>query len=261
MSEYEYLANKYYSKYQTLVNQRQHGGRKLQKPKKKTAKEKRRQAEAKQVRMGRYLPPDRRILKPSSSTDDEFTEDIPQYWSDAKQARVSSRSYQVDPDLHEMGVPGRSGRSTIISKDLANQVWSDTEPDVPKTSSHGRHIQIQDSDIQYKQDNGECVRPSGNRPMWTEYVHSGSLDGPSPKCPGNVTYPDHRYLHYVDGRYCCTDRPTSPLEACSHLQDRIIPEFDNVDPDSREVPRHRAAAQQYQPYCDYVLSHPEEYRG
>jgi hypothetical protein len=130
-------------------------------------------------------------------------------------------------------------------------------PSEPGLASQINNVSIQESDLEYKQDNVDCVIPSGARPMWTDYVSAGASEEASPKCPHKEEYPNHRYLHNIDGRYCCTDRPTSPLEACSFLQDQIEPQFDNFD--ERFVKKHRDASLQWKPYCDYVLSNPDKY--
>ena len=69
--------------------------------------------------------------------------------------------------------------------------------------------------------------------------------------------PHHKHLHYVDGRYCCTDQPTSPHEACTHLRDAIEPQFDNFD--DRFTDNHRRYAEaHWNQYCDDILEQPNE---
>lgn len=143
-------------------------------------------------------------------------------------------------------------------------MWSDTRRRKKRRGRHShrhRHSQkvtIRNFDIDYKQDSLECVRLSGNKPLWTDYLHAGANDEPSYKCPGTNEFPNHRYLHYTDGRYCCTDIPTSPLEACSFLQDQIEPEFANFP--ERYVGKQRVICQQWRPYCDDILANPEKYQ-
>ena len=160
----------------------------------------------------------------------------------------------MDPDLRQMGIPGRPFISQI-SKSDANKVWFDTRRRKKHRVRHRRKVALREADLDYKLDSQECVRPSGDKPLWTDYLQAGADDGPSRKCPGTVEYPEHRYLHYLDGRYCCTDVPTSVLEACSFLQDRIEPEFVNF-PD-KYVGKYKNIGQQWKPYCDYVLANPK----
>jgi hypothetical protein len=253
MSSY-YLASKYFDKYQNLVKETVGGGKthkKHKKPRKKTSKEKRRRAEATRQRKEHSQST---ILKKSPGTKKHFTDNVPEYWKQMNKERQSQRYTQTDPSLAEVGIPGRSFIPKI-HKSYANKVWADTKRRKKGRSRHGRRVTLKESDVDYKQNTQECVRPIGGKPMWTDYLQAGANDGPSHKCPGTKEYPDHRYLHYLDGRYCCTDVPTNVLEACSFLQDRIEPEFENFS--EKYTSKHREISQKWKPYCDYVLANPE----